>query len=174
MLTIGVAAGVTVTAFIDIDIVTLVLYSPNQLVSEHRFQYLIFYNARVWASLILRSKTKRTSAQIEGERESEHLELIWWREWWQQNHNNSNKQVTYPINSYIICLFFSLAFVSVIVIVVFTLVWRLVFDLFSLSLYRFPSLIYRPVSDCFLCLCVECLSPVLCVFLFFLVRLLVS
>lgn len=169
MLTIGVAAAVT--AFIDIDIVTLVLYSPNQLVSEHRFQYLIFYNARVWASLILRSKTKRTSAQIEGERESEHLELIWWREWWQQNHNNSNKQVTYPINSYIICLFFSLAFVSVIVIVVFTLVWRLVFDLFSLSLYRFPSLIYRPVSDC---LCVECLSPVLCVFLFFLVRLLVS
>lgn len=167
MLTIGVAAGVTVTAFIDIDIVTLVLYSPNQLVSEHRFQYLIFYNARVWASLILRSKTKRTSAQIEGERESEHLELIWWREWWQQNHNNSNKQVTYPINSYIICLFFSLAFVSVIVIVVFTLVWRLVFDLFSLSLYRFPSLIYRPVSDCFVCVCVLNVCRLCCVCFFF-------
>lgn len=49
-----------------------------------------------------------------------------WREWWQQNHNNSNKQVTYPINSYIICLFSH--FVDFFfVIVVSTLVWLFVY-----------------------------------------------
>lgn len=94
------------------------------------------------------------------------IELIRWREWWQQNHNNSNKQVTYPINSYIICLFSRFVVVAayffVSVIVVSTLVWLFVF---FLSLSFSESLLQS-----------ECNAVVFLVFVWFifLVRLLVS
>lgn len=85
------------------------------------------------------------------------------REWWQQNHNNSNKQVNYPINSYIICLFvfFSVRLSRSLLFVITVWYFDLAFNVcarFS-SLFFFPPDLspshsrspHRPVTECIWC-----------------------